>query len=318
MAKYLIDESTVTSIANTIRELTDSENSISGDSLSTALTTAVSNKITPQENCFIFDDYDIDGYPTTLIIQGFTFNSKQIFFNITIGSGGGYFEKIKTIKYINCTGILQSYCAGIWSNAQRKGVVENVDVCEGITEVFNYTFRSTDLKKVIFRDNIKLLQYMFYGCTNLKKLIFKKNITTWPMNIFAASNAQPDLYDFSKCENIFTLPATDTSTFPNAVNCKILIPYNLYAPIDSNNTAWQNETNWTALTNVIWVGVSNEQNVVYDLTRLANMWEPTSVEDVPHATNCVIKVPQELLIDYQAANIWSTMNDIVWEGVPNE
>lgn len=86
----------------------------------------------------------------------------------------------------------------------------------------------------------------FTNCTSLTKVVYKgqapniNNMTYW--NCTAVT-----LYDFRNCTSIPTL--LDTYAITYASGCQIVVPDNLY-------DTWTTATNWSALTDVVWVKAS--------------------------------------------------------------
>ena len=72
MAKYLINDQTLTNIADTIREITGESNAISGNDIATNLQTAAASLIKSPTIGLILKDFDNAGYPSTIETQGLT------------------------------------------------------------------------------------------------------------------------------------------------------------------------------------------------------------------------------------------------------
>lgn len=54
---------------------------------------------------------------------------------------------------------------------------------------------------------------------------------------------------------------------------------------------------------------------LYDFSHFTTIPALISVDGIGHAPDCVIKVPQALLNDWQSATNWAALTDVVWEGV---
>lgn len=54
---------------------------------------------------------------------------------------------------------------------------------------------------------------------------------------------------------------------------------------------------------------------LYDFSHCLNVFTLSAADNLPHANGCVIKVPSALLTDWQNANGWKDLTDVVWEGV---
>lgn len=54
---------------------------------------------------------------------------------------------------------------------------------------------------------------------------------------------------------------------------------------------------------------------LYDFSKNTIVPSLASTRSVTHAEGCVIRVPQSLLAEWQAAPNWSALTDVIWEGV---
>lgn len=88
------------------------------------------------------------------------------------------------------------------------------------------------------------------------------------------------------------------------------------------NSQWYNLTNLETVTfNCPFVqftiGSASGSNVLrlYDFSGCTQIAQIYDANVISHAPNCVIRVPQSLLADWQNAAGWRDLNDVVWEGV---
>ena len=67
-----------------------------------------------------------------------------------------------------------------------------------------------------------------------------------------------------------------------------------------------------------WGNLCNGEAVaveLYDFSKCVSVFTLSSVSYLPHAEGCVIRVPQSLLAEWQAATNWNALTGVVWEGV---
>lgn len=89
-------------------------------------------------------------------------------------------------------------------------------------------------------------QSVFYSCTALTKVKYLGQVPNIKANTFYSCN-NIEIYDFRGCTKIPTL--YNTSTLGHKANCQIVVPDALY-------DTWQTSTNWSSLTDVVWVKAS--------------------------------------------------------------
>lgn len=107
---------------------------------------------------------------------------------------------------------------------EYKGKDWAVVIPEGVTSIGEYAFRyCTGLTTVIYNSNQNIPTDMFYNCTSVAK------------------------YDFRNANAVLTLEKT--THLGHATGCKIVVPDTLY-------DSWKAATNWSALTDVVWVKAS--------------------------------------------------------------
>ena len=179
---------------------------------------------------------------------------------------------------------------------ERKEFTEEkpLIVPEGITQIGQSAFYGyVMLKSIILPDSVKEIgRYAFEGCDNLTSITIPDNVTKIGQSAFKncknlASITIPELvtsigqeafkicrsikkvkylgqapkinyqtfygcinievYDFRGCTTIPTL--YNTAVLGHKANCQIVVPDTLY-------DTWQTATNWSSLTDVVWVKAS--------------------------------------------------------------
>lgn len=62
-------------------------------------------------------------------------------------------------------------------------------------------------------------------------------------------------------------------------------------------------------------GNAGKKITLYDFSCCTVVFAITNTSWIPHAVGCVIRVPQSLLTDWQNADVWKDLTDVVWQGV---
>ena len=153
----------------------------------------------------------------------------------------------KTLKFSN------SLTQWLQTNAFNNmyGRIKTIDL-SNLTLESNYSSISftscKSVEKVILPLTLtSLFGGAFSGCVNIREVIFPSTLTELKSGT-TFSNCQQATFDFTRCQQIPTLAATNV--FQSTGSTKILVPSTLYAQ-------WITETNWASLASrIISVTVS--------------------------------------------------------------
>lgn len=100
----------------------------------------------------------------------------------------------------------------------------SVTIGNGITSISSSVFNNcSNLTSVVYKGNVLISAHIFKGCTKIAK------------------------YDFRNATSIPTL--SNKAYLGYAAGCKIIVP-------DALHDSWKAATNWSALTDVVWVKAS--------------------------------------------------------------
>lgn len=261
MAKYLVDESTMTNIANTIREITGSNSPINGNNLSVSLTTAVSNKIDPPSGTLniITNAEEIDVTNIATVNVRVPLSTGWI---IDVDANGAPISG----HFVPTTGkTTAGKVLNYGNNATSKGVLQ-ITIDEGTTTIANNAFEYTGITQLIYPSTIQkygdyaarncadltyveykgdcIFNYYDYMNTAVTTIVCKGNVTKITgLRVFPATT---ELLDFSHCTAVPLL--NYVNAFQDVVSCIIKVPQSLLSD-------WQTATNWCDLTNVTFQGV---------------------------------------------------------------
>lgn len=180
MAKYLIDDSTLTSIADAIRDKTGSSQGITPESMATEITNMSSGNI---EGPYIEETYDSSGNLIEAKMVGYTKIRDHMFYecrNLTLMSLPSGITSIGNYMFYECRNLtLTSLPSGITSIGRNAFYDCNnlalTNLPSGITAIEQYAFcycsklALTSLPSGITR----ISSQAFQGCTSLTELTFE-------------------------------------------------------------------------------------------------------------------------------------------------
>lgn len=153
----------------------------------------------------------------------------------------------------------------------------SITIPNSVTSIGSYAFDGcSKLSSITIPDSvISIGGSAFYGCTSLTTITIPENVTSIGNQAFyycsslssvtykgQAPNIQSStfgycskvqLYDFRNCTTVPSLYST--STLGHKSGCQIVIPDALY-------DEWQQATNWSSLTDVVWVKSSEYVEVI--------------------------------------------------------
>lgn len=122
----------------------------------------------------------------------------------------------------------------------------------------------------------------------------------------------------------------ETITFPSTLTSLGLLTYltgvtEVVYPSNVAFTSQQQARGWSGLKRVIFLGgavtrfstsFDGDTSVeLYDFSHFQTVPTLSGASALGHASGCVIKVPQSLLTQWQAATNWADLTDVVWQGV---
>lgn len=167
------------------------------------------------EKGLVFENYDADGYPTTVRLVGEWSELKGYFFD-------GFFREgtmLGKITQVPIPAGVQEI--GSYTFRNCSSLTGTLVIPASVTKLGNNTFRSTGFTKVVFEGIVSTLYTaVFTGCTKVT------------------------LYDFSN--HIGAVPTLQTRTsIAYADGCIIKVPMALVLD-------WKTATNWVDLTYVVW------------------------------------------------------------------
>lgn len=150
----------------------------------------------------------------------------------------------------SCTGLISATIAATVTTIENHAFyncksLKSLDIKEGLTKIGDSAFANTAISSIIIPASIKTFgMSIFSGCTNLTEVIFngQPTIGTWMFN-----KAPVEKYDFRHATSVPTL--SNVNYLGHASGCQIIVPDSLY-------DAWTTATNWSALTDVVWVKAS--------------------------------------------------------------
>ena len=159
---------------------------------------------------------------------------------------------------------------------------------------------------------------------NIKQLEFDrrlKGIGRWCFRYWAAlesitipavtTGAGFDLgeYSFGQCTNLKSvtidgiIKASGTGTAP-FIGCTEIETFTLTQdPNGFHDLFWASNGN------------AGKKIMLYDFAGCTAVFAITNVSCIPHASGCVIRVPSALLTNWQNADVWKDLTDVVWQGV---
>lgn len=211
----------------------------------------------------VFSEYDSDGYPHKAEFVGFvgslpTNYGRALF---ELGRFGKYItelvwdENLTDLGSINENNALQkivlhSGVTGVSADAVY-GDTSLVDVNledTSIRVISSSGFFNTRMPKIKIPTTITRIRVNgFSQNPSLTEVYFLGDVVNIEQNVFSGCNAVT-LYDFSNHSSTIIPSLYSVASLGHANGCVIKVPQSLLS-------TWQNETNWSALTDVVWQGV---------------------------------------------------------------
>ena len=123
----------------------------------------------------------------------------------------------------------------------------SITIPDSVTSIEQYAFYDCkNLTSITIGNGITTLgRLVFSGCSNLTSVVYRGNVLI-PGYIFDGCTKIAK-YDFRNATSIPTL--SNKAHLSHAAGCKIIVPDALY-------DSWKAATNWSALTDVVWVKAS--------------------------------------------------------------
>lgn len=240
------------SLISKIQSLISSANAVTGESR-TDLTSAVQDLKdgyggSTVEKGLVFSEYDSDGYPTKAEFKGTWSTIPMNFYRAIASSAGQILYKVTHLNLPEGVTTLADY------SFYQTGL-KTITIPSTLTSMGDQTFGSTSIESIIEIPNgVSVIPAnCFNASTKIPQIIAKGNITEIKRTAFRATYAC-SLFDFSHCTAVPTL--NDANAFErHKDNCVIRIPLALSDQTLGTGNGWESQTNWVALTNVVWQGV---------------------------------------------------------------
>jgi hypothetical protein len=130
---------------------------------------------------------------------------------------------------------------------KASGFTESLVLPDSLETLGSYCFFYLGSVEVTIGMNVTSIKLNFINCPNLTKITFKGTIKNFYVTSFYGENIS--IVDFRNSTAIPTLERSGGFIEKHASGCKIIVPDDLY-------DSWQTATNWSALTDVVWVKAS--------------------------------------------------------------
>lgn len=237
MAKAIIDEQSLTDIADAIRAKNGSADTYTPSEMATAIGDLPSP--TPVTKGLVFSDYDSDGYPTKAEFVG-SWTEIPSAYCAYLQHGNSMFKKITsltipdTVTKIDSTAFIS------------MKFVTTLNLPNNNIEVWSQSFQSLKISQLLVKKDIIIKgTQAFDGLLSLTEVLFGGNVNSITNQCFRNANACL-LYDFSHCSAVPSLYST--ASLGHANGCVIKVPSALLS-------TWQTTAVWQDLTGVVWQGV---------------------------------------------------------------
>jgi len=233
-----VKKSTLDGIAEAIQSKTGE----SGRMLPSEMAGKIEDIPSPPTKGLVFSEYDSDGYPHKAEFVGSWTSIPKAYCYFLIWSNQTFARNITSIK-------IPDTVIDIGSSAfQDCRTLATVDLPDNDIELGGSAFQNCKaLTSITFKRNVAFnVNAHFNGDTALTSVTFGGDVINQAIaNSFINCSAVM-LYDFSHAT--FVPPLYSVASLGHANGCVIKVPQALLA-------TWQNETNWSGLTNVTWQGV---------------------------------------------------------------
>lgn len=236
------------SLISKIQSLISSANSVTGESR-TDLTACVQDLKdgyggSTVEKGLVFSEYDSDGYPHKAELVG-TWTVVPYYYCAAAFYKDTFSKLITSFTVPNGVTSLED------SAFESCSAMESIILPSTLQKAKSQAFKSCEKLKsitfvsdIIFGEQAGAMQ-TFRFCYDLQTVTFGGQVDCIVNRMFNATT-KIELFDFSHCSTI--PPLNSTSALEHKSGCVIKVPQSLLAD-------WQAETNWVALTNVVWQGV---------------------------------------------------------------
>ena len=205
----------------------------------------VTNVNTDPAKGLVFGDYDADGYPHSARFMGTWTEIPMRFLYYSQYYASSVLGKVDAITIPDGVTIIkdaafQSFYYATIVNMPHNNITVEKNSFHSCGNVIEYHF---------YGDVVINGSQAFDGNASLKRLIFDKNVSQITNQCFRNANAL-ELIDFSHCTAI--PPLYSVASLGHAVDCVIKIPAALSDTTLGTGNGWESETNWNALTNIVW------------------------------------------------------------------
>lgn len=172
---------------------------------------------------------------------------------IIVTSGGGdSAEKLKQLASGTLTELTAKDLDGVTAIDEyfcyHNPTLTKIEIPDSVTTLNQYAFyRCEKVSEVTIGMNVASIKDSFKSCPNLTKITFRGTINQFLQYSFEGANIS--IVDFRNSTAIPTMQTSNGFLGTHASGCKIIVPDDLY-------DSWQTATNWSALTDVVWVKAS--------------------------------------------------------------
>lgn len=197
----------------------------------------------------VFGDYDADGFPHSAMFVGAWTEIPKNYCNGLFSVGTYTFQKYFS-RYVTAiivpNGVTTIDEAVFYNCSSLVSItLPDNDISIGLR-----SFAGVGCQEIIFKKNVTFSERMcFDGCKDLVRFVVGGTINAITQNAFKNCK-NVILYDFSHCVEI--PPLYDVASLGHASGCVIRIPAALSDTTLGEGNGWESETNWSALTDIVW------------------------------------------------------------------
>ena len=260
MAKYVIEDTTLTNIANAIREKTGKTDAITPANFDTEIAGIQSGGNSTITSGFIVNKWNTNGYPVDISLVGMTTINQYYFYTyLYYGSAYSVFSSLENVNFCENT---TRIAIGAFMNCKKLNITELPDTISRIDgDAFNGC-NALALTKLpaSFEDTIYIKT--FYGCSNLAIKEIPVGIDTLGNNAFENCTSLSELTFLGKisgfgssvfkgCSNLEKIVLGNTTSVPTLQdtyvfqNTPIASGTGYIYVLDTLVDSYKSSTNWS-------------------------------------------------------------------------